>query len=165
MKQVRDALGVAAVFAVSRKDLLSETVQLLHQMFQSMDLFSRRMLRDFGVTSPQLWALRTIDAAGVLSMSDVAQGMHLHLSTVTGIVDRLESSKLVTRERSTADGRVKELRLTAKGRAILARAPEPPRSKAARRLGRLRPAELRQVHASLRILTEAMDLPLTEPED
>jgi DNA-binding MarR family transcriptional regulator len=143
-----------------RKEHLSETVEMLHRVFQAVDLFSRQTLRDFGVSGPQIWALRSIDQAGVASMGDLALGMHLHMSTVTGIIDRLEAAKLVTRERSASDARVMEIRLTARGRAILARAPEPPRSKAARGLQRLSPKELRQVHSSLRLIARAMDVDL-----
>jgi len=146
-----------------RKELLSETVEMLHRVFQAVDLFSRQTLRDFGVSGPQIWALRSIEQAGVSSMSDLAQGMHLHMSTVTGIIDRLESAKLVTRGRSEADARVMEIRLTAKGKAILARAPEPPRSKAARGLQRPSPKELRQLHSSLLLLARAMDVDLGPP--
>jgi DNA-binding MarR family transcriptional regulator len=89
--------------------------------------------------------------------------MHLHMSTVTGIIHRLESAKLVTRGRSEADARVREIRLTARGKAILARAPEPPRSKAARGLQRLSPKELRQVHSSLLLLAGAMDVDVGPP--
>jgi len=96
-------------------------------------------------------------------MSDLAQGMHLHMSTVTGIIDRLETGKLVTRERSEADARVMEIRLTARGKSILAKAPEPPRSKAARGLQRLTPKELKQVHSSLLLIARAMDVDLEPP--
>jgi DNA-binding MarR family transcriptional regulator len=147
-----------------RKELLSESVEMLHRIFQAVDLFSRQTLRDFGVSGPQIWALRSIDEAGVASMGDLAQGMHLHMSTVTGIIDRLESAKLVTRERSQADARVMEIRLTAKGRAILARAPEPPRSKAHRGLQRLLPKQLKQVHSSLQLIARAMDVDLRPPQ-
>jgi len=153
----------AARRAGGRKDLLAETVEMLHRVFQAVDVFSRQVLRDFGVTGPQVWALRSIDRAGVASMGDLAQAMHLHMSTVTGIIDRLEAASLVTRGRSEADARVSEIRLTARGRAILARAPEPPRSKAARGLQRLSPRELRQVHSSLRLVARAMDDDLGRP--
>jgi DNA-binding MarR family transcriptional regulator len=133
---------------------------MLHRIFQAVDLFSRQALRDFGVSGPQIWALRSIERAGVASMGDLAQGMHLHMSTVTGIIGRLESAKLVTRGRSQADARVMEIRLTPKGRAILAKAPEPPRSKAARGLQKLSPKELQQVHSSLQLIARAMDVDL-----
>jgi MarR family transcriptional regulator, organic hydroperoxide resistance regulator len=144
---------------------LEESIELLHRIFQSVDLFSRQALRDFGVTGPQIWALKTINDAGILSMGDLAQGMHLHMSTVTGIIDRLEAAGLVTRERSASDARVMELRLTQKGKGILARSPEPPRSKVARRLQRLPPGELRKVRASLTLIAEAMGVHLGDPGD
>jgi len=146
-----------------RKERLAESVEMLHRIFQVVDLFSRQTLRDFGVSGPQIWALRSIELGGVVSMSDLAQGMHLHMSTVTGIIDRLEAGKLVTRERSEADARVMEIRLTARGKSILAKAPEPPRSKAARGLQRLTPKELKQVHSSLLLIARAMDVDLEPP--
>jgi len=165
MKRTSSRESPAAPGPAGREDTLSESVEMLHQIFQAVDLFSRQVLRDFGVSGPQIWALRTIDRGTVISMGDLAQRMHLHMSTVTGIIDRLESGKLVTRERSGADARVMELRLTPKGRALLGKAPEPPRSKAARGLQRLRPKELKQVHAALLLIARAMDVALTPPGD
>jgi len=148
-----------------RPETLSETVEMLHQIFQSVDLFSRQTLRDFGVTGPQIWALRPIDDGDVVSMGDLAQRMHLHMSTVSGIIDRLESARLVTRERSESDARVMDVRLTARGRALLAKAPEPPRSKAARGLQRLSPKELDRVHSALLLIARAMDVEFTPPAE
>jgi DNA-binding MarR family transcriptional regulator len=130
-----------------------------------VDLFSRQTLRDFGVSGPQIWALRTIDEGSVVSMGELAQRMHLHMSTISGIIDRLESGRLVTRERSSADARVMELRLTARGRSLLAKAPEPPRSKAARGLQRLSPKDLTRVHSALLLIAQAMDVEFTAPWD
>ena len=144
-------------------EVLDETIDLLHRIFQCADLFSRRALRDFGVTGPQIWALQTIARGGTLRMGALARGMHLHMSTVTGIIDRLEAARLVTRERSAADARVMELRLTAKGKGILARSPEPPRSKVARRLQGLRPADLRKLRSSLLLIADAMGVRRSDP--
>jgi DNA-binding MarR family transcriptional regulator len=162
-RNLSQATAHASRKRADRKDVLFESVEMLHQIFQAVDLFSRQTLREFGVSGPQIWALRTIDEAGVASMSDLAQSMHLHMSTVTGIIDRLESAKLLTRERSQSDARMMELRLTPKGKAILAKAPEPPRSKAARGLQKLSPKELQQVHSSLRLVARAMDVELDSP--
>lgn len=148
-----------------RQEILSESVEMLHQIFQAVDLFSRQTLRDFGVSGPQIWALRTIDDGEVVSMGDLAQRMHLHMSTISGIIDRLELARLVTRERSATDARVMELRLTARGRTLLAKAPEPPRSKAARGLQRLSPKDLERVHSALLLIARAMDVEFTPPGD
>jgi DNA-binding MarR family transcriptional regulator len=136
---------------------------MLHRIFQAVDLFSRKTLREFGVSGPQIWALRTISEADVVNMGDLAQRMHLHMSTITGIIDRLEIAKLVTRERSSSDARVMELRLTPKGRSILAKAPEPPRSKAARGLQRLSAKDLKRVRSALLLVAKAMDVSLAPP--
>jgi len=162
-RNAASATAEASRGGTGRDEILSESVEMLHRIFQNVDLFSRKTLREFGVSGPQIWALRSIDRAGVASMSDLARGMHLHMSTVTGIIDRLEAARLVTRERSREDARVMETRLTSKGKAILAKAPEPPRSKAARGLGRLSPKELRQVHSSLLLIARAMDVDLGPP--
>lgn len=146
-----------------RQETLAESVEMLHQIFQAVDLFSRQTLRDFGVTGPQIWALRTIDDGDVVNMGDVAQRMYLHMSTVSGIIDRLEAARLVTRDRSSADARVMELRLTPRGRTLLAKAPEPPRSKAARGFQRLSPKELERVHSALLLVAHAMDVDLPRP--
>jgi DNA-binding MarR family transcriptional regulator len=143
---------------------LEAAVETLHRIFQSADLFSRRALRDFGVSGPQIWALWTIDEAGMMSMGDLSQRMHLHMSTVTGVIDRLEAARMVTRVRSAADARVMELRLTAKGRSILAKSPEPPRSKVARKFQRLGPSELRTVRSVLGLIAEAMGVDLSPPD-
>jgi len=87
------------------------------------------------------------------------------MSTVSGIIDRLESSRLVTRERSAADARVMDVRLTPRGRTLLAKAPEPPRSKAARGLQRLSPKDLDRVHSALLLIARAMDVEFTPPAD
>jgi DNA-binding MarR family transcriptional regulator len=166
VKKTANAEGTAATFSqTGRAAALSDSVEMLHQIFQAVDLFSRQTLRDFGVTGPQIWALRTIAQEEVLNMGDLARRMHLHKSTASGIIDRLEAGKLVTRERASQDGRVMEIRLTSKGRAILAKAPEPPRSKAARGLGRLSEDQLESVRASLHLIARAMNITLERPPE
>ena len=53
--------------------------------------------------------------------------MALHQSTTSNMVDRLESSGLVRKERTSVDQRVVRLYLTDDGAALLARAPSPAR--------------------------------------
>lgn len=57
----------------------------------------------------------------------VANRMALHQSTTSNMVDRLETSGLIRKERTSADQRVVRLYLTDEGLALLARAPSPAR--------------------------------------
>lgn len=82
--------------------------------------------------------------------------MYLHISTVSGIVDRLESHGLVVRERQKSDRRVVSLRLTPKGRKTLSRSPDPPRSKVARSLENLSKSQLTNMKTSIHLLAKMM---------
>ena len=148
-----------------RKEQVAEIVQRLHQMFKAVDTFSRRMLYEFGVTGPQVWALRTISGAGSLSIGELAERMYLHMSTISGIIDRLEERSLVTRERSDEDRRVVRLRVTRPGQAILQRAPVPPRSLIASGLQRLEDRELSSMRQAIRKLSRIMRAEGTEAEE
>ncbi len=142
----------------ARRRLIAEVVQPLHSIFRSVDTFSKRSLKTFGVTGPQIWALRTVHKAGVLTVGELTRQMYLHISTVSGIVDRLEAAGLLTRERQKPDRRIVHLRLTSRGRAVLKRTPEPPRSKISSRVQRLKDGELRQLRWAVQRLSQLMDI-------
>jgi MarR family transcriptional regulator, organic hydroperoxide resistance regulator len=132
----------------SRSDTLTSAVRAVHSIFRTVDTASRRLLKDFGVTGPQLWALRTIEASRGLTIGQLADRLYLHISTVSGILDRLEKSGWVERRRSDADRRVVRLAITRKGRALIGRAPEPPRSVVLRGLRLLDDRELAEMARS-----------------
>ena len=140
-------------------------VQTLHRIFKVVDTFSRQALREFGVSGPQIWALRAIHAYAGLTIGGLAEKMYLHISTVSGILDRLEERGLVERRRSPDDRRVTRLEVTAKGRAVLARAPEPPRSLVLRGLRGLPAGELRHFRRVLDELARIMQVPPEVEED
>ncbi|MBI2900206.1 MAG: MarR family transcriptional regulator [Planctomycetes bacterium] len=133
-------------------------VRDFQRILQAIDTYSKYSLRRYGVTGPQLWALGILDGAGGMTAGELAGKMHLHASTVTGVLDRLERQVLVERERDERDGRVVRLRLTPRGRAVLRATPEPPRARLARRLARLAPARLRRLRGAMRTLAGLIEL-------
>lgn len=104
-----------------RNDL--RVFRAIRKMVRAIELHSRRLSTDFGVTSPQLVCLVTLAEDGPLSNSALAARVYLSPSTVVGILDRLEEKSLVRRERSTADRRVVRLSATEQGRSLVADAP------------------------------------------
>lgn len=76
---------------------------------------SKRMARRFGVTGPQRLAIRILGRTPGLSASRLADVLHMHPSTLTGILQRLEKRGLVQREADRADSRRTRLFLTARG--------------------------------------------------
>ena len=79
---------------------------------------SKRMVARIGLTAPQRLAVRFIGQHSGLTLGRLAELLHLHAGTVTGIVRRLEELGLVVQTRGTDDTRRRHLTLTVKGRQI-----------------------------------------------
>jgi DNA-binding MarR family transcriptional regulator len=72
-------------------------------------------LEKIGLTPPQFYVLATIGYAGSLPFGEIGLKMMVTVSNLTGIVDRLEDKKLVSRKRDDNDRRVVHVVLTDKG--------------------------------------------------
>jgi DNA-binding MarR family transcriptional regulator len=90
------------------------------QMWMMQDL--RRILKDLAITPAQFSVLRVIAANPGLSQVRVAQALGIERARLVQMIDSLEAEGHVTRHRSPTDRRSHELRLTAGGAALLARA-------------------------------------------
>ncbi|MEP7116343.1 MAG: MarR family transcriptional regulator [Acidobacteriota bacterium] len=90
-------------------------MQLLWAVAHRMETTSKRMGRDFGVTGPQRLALRVIGLYPGLSAGDLAAVLHVHPSTLTGVLRRLIAQGLLVRRDDPDDRRRAVLRLTAAG--------------------------------------------------
>ena len=85
---------------------------------------SERLARANGLTPQRHLLLLMIkgapDGSEQATITDLAARLQLAQSTVTELVSRAEDVGLLERERSTSDGRVAHLRLTAEGERRLA---------------------------------------------
>ena len=100
-----------------------EVLVALRQIIRAIDMHSRRLIKEAGLTSPQLLLLKGIDELGQISMRQLADHTNMSQATATTIMDRLESRQLVQRVRSNTDKRKVHATLTDAGRALLAQAP------------------------------------------
>jgi DNA-binding MarR family transcriptional regulator len=132
-------------------------MQSLRRIFKAIQDYSHEVSGKFGITGPQLWALKTISQNESLSLNDLGKRMYLHLSTTTGVIDRLERKGFVTRNRDQMDRRVIYLQLTAKGRRLAKRAPNPAQRKMIFGLKNLKRRELNLIYNSLQKLVEIME--------
>jgi DNA-binding MarR family transcriptional regulator len=80
---------------------------------------SERIARQSGLTPQRHLLLLMIkgapDGSEQSTVTELAERLQLAQSTVTELVGRAEEAGLITREQSTIDGRVANLRLTAEG--------------------------------------------------
>ena len=135
---------------------ISEIMQSLRQIFKAIQDYSQEVSKKFGITGPQLWALKTISANGNLPLGELTKKMYLHPSTVTGVVDRLEKKGYVVRDRGQEDRRVVKVHLTPKGKKLVRKAPNPIQGKMVYGLRKLEQRKLNSIYDSVQKLVQIM---------
>ena len=149
--------GDGPVDETGRDFEISETVQFLRRIFKAIQDYSQDVSGSFGVTAPQLWALKTISEYEGLSLGELSRRMYLHPSTVTGVVDRLEAKGFASRDRDAEDRRVVKVRLTPEGKELIGKAPNPVQGKMIYGLRGLKSDELHTIYRSVKRLAEIVE--------
>lgn len=142
---------------VNRYKTIAEIMQSLRRITKAIQNYSHEVSDKFGITGPQLWAVKTISQNEGLSPGELSQRMYLHPSTITGLIDRLEKKDFVERYRDQEDRRVIKLQLTPRGKELVRRAPDPIQGKMIYGLRKLKKAELSFVYESIQKLVEVME--------
>lgn len=90
-------------------------MQLLWAVVHGVEKTSKRMTSEIGVTGPQRLVLRVVGLSPGVSAGDLAAILHVHPSTLTGVLQRLVGQRLLARVADPRDRRRVMLRLTARG--------------------------------------------------
>lgn len=106
-----------AAGTVELPDVL-QFMQLLWAVVHGVERMSKRMSGEIGVTGPQRLVLRVAGLFPGLSAGDVATILHVHPSTLTGVLQRLVDQKLLVRREDPRDRRRAVLKLTSRGRRV-----------------------------------------------
>ena len=139
-------------------DLLEdEIVSALRRIVRAIELHSRRLIEECGLTGPQIVVLREAGRLGGASIGALARAVSLGQPTVSGILDRLEAQGLVRRKRSKQDRRAVFVSVTPKGARILAKTPSLLQDRFRSELAKLEPWERTQILALLQRLAAMMD--------
>jgi DNA-binding MarR family transcriptional regulator len=115
----RRSVGRASVAAVTVDDPALSFLQRIWRLENALERVSKRMEDTLGVSGPQRFALRLIGEVPGVGARELAAALHLHPSTITGVVQRLEARGLIRRESHATDGRRLHLHLTAAGTRTL----------------------------------------------
>ena len=95
----------------------------LRQIIRAIDLHSKKLERESGLTGPQLIVMQSIVRNDPATAGQIARDVNLSQATVTTILDRLERKAYLRRERSEEDKRKVWICLTEAGRQVLEQAP------------------------------------------
>jgi MarR family transcriptional regulator, organic hydroperoxide resistance regulator len=111
---MRRSTDVASADPAELPEVL-QFMRLLWELVHALDRASKHMTQQLGVTGPQRLALRVIGLFPGISAGQLAHILHVHPSTLTGVLQRLIAQRLVERTSLSTDRRRAQLRLTARG--------------------------------------------------
>lgn len=132
-------------------------LRLLWAIEHRLQRVSKRMEATHGITGPQRLVLRILLERPDLTARELSDVLHLHASTVTGILQRLEKKHLVIRTRDEDDNRRIKLRVHASVKSLIARPDGTIEAAIRPALASLAPARVRNAQATLAAIAEALE--------
>lgn len=138
---------------------LGEVLDFLRMLWavdHCLNITSKRMETSLGVTGMQRFVLRLVGQNPGITASRLSRILHVHPSTLTGVVKRLEARGYIERHEDRLDNRRAFIHLTQAGRAL--NVPDPSSVEAAiqRMLSRLPEEQLGAAQELLSALAEEL---------
>lgn len=132
----------------------------LRKIVRSVNLESKRVEKEQGVSIPQLLCLQFLaDQPDYKTNAAKLKGfLNLNASTISGILSRLEKKGLIAKLPKTVDKRVTAIVLTEKGMKLLKDAPITFQQKLTERLKTLPDDKIKIISEGINLLTEIMEV-------
>lgn len=139
---------------------IENNVTLIEKYLRRVDWIIRKkgreILSDINITDPQFVALQHLANNKQLTIGELSQKMSLACSTITDLIDRMEKSELVIREKDEQDKRVVRLSVQPKGHEIVQQVLEKRRIYLSEKLAGLSEDDKDILLRNLKYLYEAM---------
>jgi DNA-binding MarR family transcriptional regulator len=142
------------------RDERGDTAQIVHglrRIVKALHQYSQEVRATYALTGPQLWALKTLQRGGQLTVGQLAASLAVHQSSISILLDRLEQRGLVRRLRGRPDRRVVRVALTKRGTAVAADAPDAAQGRLLHALAEMPASELRRIRRVVDRLVRAME--------
>ncbi|MDD3722108.1 MAG: MarR family transcriptional regulator [Lutibacter sp.] len=132
----------------------------LRRIVRSINLESKRVDKELGVSIPQLLCLQFLAEQEdyETNASKLKSFLNLNASTITGIISRLEKKNLVVKLPKSTDKRITLISLTAKGITLIQNAPVTFQQKLSEKLQALPPEKLETIITGIDLLAELMEV-------
>ena len=131
----------------------------LRKIIRSINLESKRIEKEHGISIPQLLCLQFLSDQPDYRApaSRIKEFIKLNASTVSGIISRLENKSLVAKIPNQKDKRMTYIALTAKGAELLQASPTTLQEKLAEQLSRLSDRQIEDLNHNIDLLVRIMD--------
>lgn len=132
----------------------------IRKIVRSINLESKKIQKEYGVSIPQLLTLKYLSDQEDYKAShgEIARYLNLNSSTVTGIVNRLETKGYVARLPRKGDRRVIHISLTSSGSSLLDRSPRLLHVELSGKLKGLPENKIREINSSLNTLVDYLEI-------
>jgi DNA-binding MarR family transcriptional regulator len=142
----------------TRHKIVSEIVNSIRLLQGISRQQTNEFIRKYRITGPQFGALRFVSLSPGISMQQLSNQLYLHISTVSGIVDRLEKRGYMVRERCAEDRRVVCLNVTPGGMKVIKKTPLAGMGLLIHTIDSLPDKKLREILAGLRLILDIMKI-------
>lgn len=132
-------------------------MRLLWAVDHGLQSGSKRMEATIGVTGPQRLVMRIVGKFPGISAGEIADVLHVHPSTLTGVLKRLERRGILERQTDSRDARRALFRLTARGEQLNSVRAGTVEAAVRRALAQLPPARLAAAQEVLETLVRELE--------
>lgn len=138
----------------------TEILVKIRKIVRSIDIESKKIHKEYGVSIPQVLCLNFLNAATNYqsTQGEIRRFLNLNSSTVSGIIDRLEKKGLLARLPKIGDKRVVTIALTSQGEKLLSSMPSLLHEQLTEKLNKLDDDQLKKVEESLETLVVLLDI-------
>lgn len=147
---------MSETITVNRGDA-AVVMKSIRRIVRAMDMRSKKVARDTGLTIPQIVVLQAVRELGEVTTAALSRHADLSPATVVTILDNLQNRDLVERRRSDVDRRIVHTALTETGARILAEAPSLFDEAFGARFGELSPAQQRRIAGAFATVADLLE--------
>lgn len=138
-------------------DNVNAVISAVRRVIRAVDLNSKRLQKECGLTAPQLLLLSLVEKYPGQTITFLSEEIALSQGTVTIILDKLQGKGLIERSRCNRDKRKFLIKLTNSGQQLLGQAPSPLQESFLQNFANLKDWEQTQILSSLQRLAALMD--------
>jgi DNA-binding MarR family transcriptional regulator len=138
----------------------TEILIKVRKIVRAINLESKKIQKEYGVSIPQVLCLNYLKESENYqsTQGEIKKFLNLNSSTISGIINRLESKGLLARLPKSGDKRMVNIALTTKGDKILENIPPLLHEQLSRNLEYLDVNMIRQVEGALDKVIELLDI-------
>jgi DNA-binding MarR family transcriptional regulator len=138
-----------------KEQTITKQLRLIYKVVLS---HSKRVEKVCGLSSAKLWMLHEIAHNPGIRVSQLARLLSIHPSTCSNMLDKIEASGLICRDRSKTDQRSVHLSATERGKQLLKTAPSPHQGQLISALEKLSEEQISTLESGLEVFVKALNL-------